>query len=133
MKFSESIYEGVVTPYYKKITWEVSNRNGLSRNKGEESASSNTHPTKYESSVKRRKRYIDRLKRASKNCMIHCLWHSSYWCSFWGKFGTEYAAAQLTKYCGINPIPKKGFRKKQDNHTIIDNMVDQLNIVESKT
>ena len=31
-----------------------------------------------------------------------------------------------------NPIPKKEFQKKQENHTIIDNMMDELHIVESK-
>ena len=31
-----------------------------------------------------------------------------------------------------NPIPKKGYQKKQHNHAIIDNMMDELHMVESK-
>ena len=49
-----------------------------------------------------------------------------------GEFGTMYAASQTTKNRRSNPIPKKGFNKKQENHTIIDNMVDELHMVESK-
>ena len=39
MEISESIYEGVVTPSYKKTTQAEANHTGLSRNKRVESAS----------------------------------------------------------------------------------------------
>ena len=45
-------------------------------NKGEY-ASSNTHPTKDGSADKRRKRYVDFSKSASKTFMIHGAGHSS--------------------------------------------------------
>ena len=38
MEITESIYEGVVTPSYKKYTWAESNRNGIIRNKRGESS-----------------------------------------------------------------------------------------------
>ena len=56
MEIAEIIYEGVVTPYLKKTTRAESNRNVLNRNKREESASPNTHPTKDGCAGKRRKR-----------------------------------------------------------------------------
>ena len=33
---------------------------------------------------------------------------------------------------GETPYLKKGFHKKQENHAIIDNMMDELQMVESK-
>ena len=39
MEIPESIYEGVVTPSYKKTTWEEANRTELSRkNRGEDTS-----------------------------------------------------------------------------------------------
>ena len=61
--------------------------------------------------------------------MIHGLRHSSDECKVLGEFLTKYAADQPTKNRGSNTIPKKGFHKKQENHTIIDNMVDELHMV----
>ena len=49
-----------------------------------------------------------------------------------GEFGTKYAASQPTKNHGRNTIPKKWFHKKQENHAIIYNMVDELHMFESK-
>ena len=49
-----------------------------------------------------------------------------------GEFGTNYAAAQLTKNHGSNPIPKKVYKKKQGKQSIIDNVVDELHMVESR-
>ena len=124
LELAESIYQGVITPSYKKTTWAESNRTGLSRNKKGESTLSNTHPANDERAGKHRKRYVDRSKSASKNCMIHILGHSSDECKVLEKIGTKYAAAQPTKNRRRNPIPRKGFQKKQENHTIINNMVD---------
>ena len=64
--------------------------------------------------------------------MIHVLGHSSGECDFLGEFGTNYTADQPTRDHRSNPIPRKGFQKKQDNYTIIDNVVDELHMVESK-
>ena len=64
--------------------------------------------------------------------MIHGIGHSSDECKVLGEFGTKYAAAQPTKNRVTNPIPQKGFQKKQENHTIIENMMDELHMVESK-
>ena len=58
--------------------------------------------------------------------------HSSDECKILGKFGTKYYASQPTKNRGSNPIPKKGYWKKQEHHTIIDNMVNELHMFESK-
>ena len=71
------------------------------------------------------------MKSAFKNCMIYGLIHYSDECKVLGEFGTKYAAAQPTNNHGRNPIPRKRFQKKQENHTIIDNIVDELHIVES--
>ena len=49
------IYEGVVSPSYKKIVWSESNHTGLSRNKIVEAILSNTPPAKDESARKRSK------------------------------------------------------------------------------
>ena len=93
---------------------------------------SNIFPAKDVSSIKRRKQYVDRLKSASKTCMIHGPGHSSDECNFLGEFVTKYAAAHYAKYHGSNPIPRNIFQKKQDDHTIINNVVDELRMVESK-
>ena len=53
-------------------------------------------------------------------------------CKILGEFGTKYAVAQPTKNRRINPMPKKGYQKKQENRAIIDNTVDELHMVESK-
>ena len=49
-----------------------------------------------------------------------------------GEFGTKYAASQPTKYRGSDPIPGKRFHKKQENHDITNNVVDELQMIESK-
>ena len=64
--------------------------------------------------------------------MSHGIGHYSDECKVLGDFGTKYAAAQLTKTHGSNRIPKTGFKGKKYNYTIIDNMVDELHMVESK-
>ena len=64
--------------------------------------------------------------------MIHDLRHYADECKVLGEFGTTYASAQPTKNCRSNTIPRKGFQKKQENHTTIENVVDELHIVESK-
>ena len=55
----ESIYEGVVTPSYKKITRAEANRTGISIKKIGEAASSNSHPATDGSTGKHRKRCVD--------------------------------------------------------------------------
>ena len=50
-----------------------------------------------------------------------------------GKFGIKYAAAQPTKDHRSDPVPWKMFHKKQENHTFINNEVDEIHIIESKT
>ena len=128
----EIIYEYVVTPSYKKNTQSEANRTGLSRNKRGEAASSNIHHAKVGRSGKRCKRYVDCLKSASKTCMIPGTGHSSDEFKALGEFGTKYYAAQHTNNRGRDPIPKKRLQKKQENQTIINNMLDELCMVESK-
>ena len=64
--------------------------------------------------------------------MIHGLRHSLDECKVLGEFGTKYAAAQPKKKRGSNSTPKKGYQKKKENHAIIDSMVDEIHMVESK-
>ena len=61
MEISESIYEGLVEPYYKKPTRVDANCAGHSRQKREEAALSWTRPEKGKSAGKRRKRHVDSL------------------------------------------------------------------------
>ena len=131
-KWAKSTYEGVVTTSYKETTWAEANRTGLSRNKRREYAFSNNHPTKDGSTGKRRKWYLDRSKSASKTCIIHGSGQSYGEFKVLGEFETKYAAAYPGKDRGSNPIPSKRFQKKQDNHTIINNVVDELHMIESK-
>ena len=49
-----------------------------------------------------------------------------------GKFGTKYDAVKPMKYLGNNPVPRKGFKKKQEKHTNTDHVVDEFHMVESK-
>ena len=49
-----------------------------------------------------------------------------------GEFVTKHAAAQTGKERGSDPIPRKRFHKKQENHTIIYNVVDEIRTIESK-
>ena len=61
MEISESIYEGLVEPSYKKPTMIDANRADHSRKNIGESASSWTRPEKGESAGKHRKRHVDSL------------------------------------------------------------------------
>ena len=64
-----------------------------------------------EISGKQPKRYVDILKRKSKNCLIHGPKHHFNECKVLGGFRTNYDAAQPTKERGNNPVPKKRFQK----------------------
>ena len=77
MEISESIYEGVVEPYYKRNTRTDANRAGNSRQKRREAASSRTRPGKGESAGKHRKGYVNSLTGKSKTCLVHGPGHSS--------------------------------------------------------
>ena len=70
MEIAESIYEGVVEPYYKIPTREDANRAGCRRNSRGESALSWTCPKKGEISGKPRKLHVDSLMGKSKTCLI---------------------------------------------------------------
>ena len=47
----------------------------------------------------------------------------------WEDLKLRYAAAHPTKNCGIDPIPSKR-SQKQENHAIINNVVDELRMIE---
>ena len=64
--------------------------------------------------------------------MIHGAGNFSDECKVLGEFGTKYAAAHPTKDRGSNTIPRKSFQEKQENHTIINNVVDEPRMIESK-
>ena len=64
--------------------------------------------------------------------MIHGAGNYSYGCKVLGKFGTKYAASHPDKDRVSNTINIKKFQEKQENHTIINNIVDELCMVESK-
>ena len=78
------------------------------------------------SAGKRRKQYVDRSNSELKTCIIHGVGYYYYECQVLGDFGTKYAAAQNTKDRGINPLPRKIFQKNQENHAIINNVVDEI-------
>ena len=84
MEISESIYEGVVEPSYKKPTRAYTNLSCHSRQKIIESAYSWTLPEKGESAGKRRKRHVDSPTEKSKICLIHGPGHSSEECKVLG-------------------------------------------------
>ena len=63
--------------------------------------------------------------------MIHGAGHYSDECKVLGVFGTKYASSQSTKYHRSDPIPRKRLQEKQQNHDIINNVVDELQIIES--
>ena len=100
MYISESIYEGVVEPYYKQSTKADSTCAGHSRGNIGESASSNTYSAISESSGKRRKIYVDYPMGKSKTCLIHGPGNSSDECKVLGDFGSKYAKTGRTKDCG---------------------------------
>ena len=77
MDISESIYEGVVEPYYKNPTQEDSNRDGHSRQNIGEAASSWTLPEKVDSVSKSRIQHVDIPTGKSKTCLVHGPGHSS--------------------------------------------------------
>ena len=64
--------------------------------------------------------------------MIHVAGNSSGECKVLGGFGTKYAAAQPNKYHGNNPLTRKILQKKQENHATINNVVDEIQMTESK-
>ena len=64
--------------------------------------------------------------------MIHGPGHSSDEFKVLGEFGNKYVTSHITMDQGRNPIPRRGFQKKQENHTIIDKVVDELHMIESK-
>ena len=80
-EIAESIYKGVVEPYYKKTTREYANCAGHSRKMRGEAASSNTYSEMNESASKCRKRYVEHPKDRSKpTCLIHVPEYSSDEC-----------------------------------------------------
>ena len=64
--------------------------------------------------------------------MIHGARHYSDEYKVQNKFGTKYAADQPTEYRKNNPVPRKMSHKKPENHTIINNVVGELCMIESK-
>ena len=123
MEIAESIYEVVVEPSYKKLTRADSNRADCIRQKRGETALSWTHPKKVEISGKRRKIHVDSPTGKSKNCLIHGPGHSSGECKALGDFGTKYTNIRLNKDRGIIPVPRKAFKRQQENNAIDNNAV----------
>ena len=83
------------------------------------------------SAGKRCKQHVDFSKSKSKTCMIFGTRHSSEECKVLGGFGTNYSAAQPTNDRGSNPAPKKS-QIRQENHAIINNLVDEILLNEPK-
>ena len=106
MEIAESIYKDLVETSYKKTTQAYSNRAGRSSNKRGESALSKTRTETWESSGKRRKRYIDNSKRESKTCLVHGPVHSSGECKVLGYFGSKYMNGKPTKGYDNHPKPR---------------------------
>ena len=106
MEISESIYEGLVQPSYKKLPIkmptvlvtsgkrkEKPHLHGLAPRRVRALASSEIH--------------VDILTVKSKNCLIHVSGHFSEECKVMGDFGTKYDNIRPTKYRGISPVPNK--------------------------
>ena len=89
MEISESIYEGIVEPSYKKTTSADANRVGHSRENIGEDASLWTCPKNGGSANKCRKRYVESPTGKSKTYLIHGPGNSSEECKVLGDFGTE--------------------------------------------
>ena len=126
MEIAGYIYKGVVEPSYKNPTRAESNHDGHSSQKRGEAASSQTHYKIGESSVKRRKQYLDRLSGESKTCLIHSSRHSSGESKILGDFGAQLAQRKPTKYRGDHIVPRKKFNRQQENNAIVNNMVDEI-------
>ena len=78
MEISESIYEVILEPSYKKTTRSDSKCDGPSRKMRGEAALSTTCSNISESADKCRKSYIDHKKDKSElTCIIHGLGYSS--------------------------------------------------------
>ena len=71
-------------------------------------------------------------QREYKTCMIHGTGNSSKEFKVLRGFGTKHDADQPTKDRGRNPVPQKIFQKKQENHAIINNVVDEILMNEQK-
>ena len=67
----ESIYKGVLKPYYKQYTRSDSTCAGNSSKNRGEAASSHTYSAMSEISGKRRNIYVDLPKGDSKTCLTH--------------------------------------------------------------
>ena len=113
MEITESIYEDVEEPSYKKPTREYANRVDHSRHKRGESALSWTRPEKGDSAVKRRKQTVDSPKGKSKTCLIYGPGHSSEECEVLGDFGIKYANSGPTKDNRSNPVPRETINRQQ--------------------
>ena len=93
---------------------------------------SNSHSATDGRAVEHRKRYVDRSNSKSKTCMIHGTGHYFKECKvLWG-FVTKHAAAQPTEDRSSNPVPRQKFQKNQENHAIINNVVDEILMNEAK-
>ena len=77
IKISESIYEGLVEPSYKKSTLADANHAGHRSQKRGEAASLCNISEKGESAGKCIKRHVDSPTGKSKTCLIHGPGHSS--------------------------------------------------------
>ena len=67
-----------------------------------------------------------------KTCTIRGIGHSSGEYEVLREFGTKYAAVQPNKDRSSIPIPWKRFQKKQENHVIVNSVLDDILLNELK-
>ena len=98
---------------------------GHSRLNRGQAVSSNIYSKVSESTVKRRKIYVQYPKVDSKpSCLIHVPVHSSDEFKVLGDFGSKHAKSRPTKDCGNDPVKIKKFNNQQENNAIVNSSVN---------
>ena len=68
----------------------------------------------------------------SKTCLIHSPVHPPDDCKVVGYFGAKYAKYKPTKDHRNHPVSRKIFNRQQENNSIINNLVDEILLNETK-
>ena len=113
-------------PPYKTSTREDANRDGHSRNKRGEAASSQTHSVMGESAGNHRKRYVDLPLGESKICLINSPRHYYDECKVPGDLRAKYAKSKPTKDRGNHPVPREKNNRQQENNATVNNVVNEI-------
>ena len=80
-----------------------------------------------DSTIKRRKRYVDHTMYISKlPCLIHGPRNSTDECKVLGYFGSKYSKSRPMKLCGQEPAKIEKFNRNQEINDMVHHAADEI-------